>query len=194
MGLALVSCQQQAPAPSSVPPTTTAPNPSAVTVQPATPVAPPAMPMVQGGIAGTPDANSARQALRTWLDCFIKGDGGTFYDMLPGSSKTRLDQWFAQLSTNPKWKADPESAKVPTTRHFMILSFEEAKKQGNMMTPITDADFGKIANTCSMNGNVATFINKKGEKMIFTLEAGTWRMDVKIADSMVDGIIKSVNL
>ena len=190
LGLVLVGCQQQA-APPAAPPTTTAP---AALVQPVAPVTvPPAMPMMKG-IGGTPDAVSAKSALRTWLDCFIKGDGGIFYDMMPNATRARYDQWFAQLSADPKWKADPESAKVPTGRHFMMLAFEEAKKQGSMMAPISDADFNKIAGTCQMNANTATFINKKGEKMLFTLEPEGWKMDVTIANSMVDGIINSVKL
>ena len=73
-------------------------------------------------------------------------------------------------------------------------AFEEAKKQGNMMAPISDADFNKIAGTCKMSGNTATFVNKKGEKMLFTLEPEGWKMDATIANSMVDGIINSVKL
>lgn len=189
--LALVGCQQQAAPPAPPIPVATAP---AAPAQPAAPAvtAPTPMPMMKG-IGGTPDAISAKSALRTWLDCFIKGDGGIFYDMMPNAVRDRYDQWFAQLSANPKWKADPESAKVPTGRHFMILAFVEAKKQGNMK-PLSDADFNKIAGSCIMSGNTATFVNKKGEKLLFTLEPEGWKMDATIANSMVDNIINSVKL
>jgi hypothetical protein len=190
--LALVGCQQQAAPPAPPAPATTAPTAPA---QPAAPAAPTTAPMpMMKGIGGTPDATSAKSALKTWLGCFINGDGGTFYDMMPNATRTRYDQWFAQLSSNPKWKADPDSAKVPTGRHFMIMAFEEAKKQGNMMSPVSDADFNKLAGTCQMSGNTATFTNKKGEKMVFTLEPEGWKMDAKFANNMVDGIIKSVKL
>jgi hypothetical protein len=192
IALALVGCQQQAAPPAPPAPVATAPAAPGQPVAPAV-TTPAPTPMVKG-IGGTPDAASAKSALRSWLDCFIKGDGGIFYDMMPNATRARYDQWFAQLSSNPKWKADPDSAKVPTGRHFMIMAFEEAKKQGNMMPPVSNADFNKLANTCQMSGNTATFTNKKGEKMLFTLEPEGWKMDAKFANSMVDGIIKSVKM
>jgi len=196
--LALVGCQQQAPALPPAPSTTTTP------ATPTAPVTPATMSMMHG-IGGTADAASAKTALRTWLDCFVKGDGGILYDMMPNATRASYDQWFAKLSTNPSWKAASESAKVPTARHHLVLFFEEAKKQGSMMAPISNQDFQKIANTCKMSGNIATFINKgdkiiftmlpegcvqepafinKGEKMIFTLEPEGWKMDANFAGTI----------
>ena len=84
---------------------------------------------------------SARQALRAWLDCFVNADGGAFYDMMPSSAKTKFDHWFDKLSASPSWKADPESAKVPTSRSFLVLAFEEAKNQGGLGMDVKDSDF-----------------------------------------------------
>lgn len=135
---------------------------------------------------------SARQALRSWLDCFINADGGAFYDMLPSAAKTKFDQWFDQLSQSPTWQADPESAKVPTSRSFLILAFEEAKKQGGLGMNVNDEDFEKVANTCVLNGNSATFNGLDGTTLTFKIENNAWKMDSAFANNMVDGIINSV--
>jgi hypothetical protein len=135
---------------------------------------------------------SARQALRSWLDCFINADGGAFYDMLPSAAKTKFDQWFDHLSQSPTWQSDPESAKVPTSRSFLILAFEEAKKQGGLGMNVNDSDFESVANTCVLNGNSATFNGLDGTKLTFNIEGNAWKMDSAFANNMVDGIINSV--
>lgn len=135
---------------------------------------------------------SAKQALRSWLDCFVNADGGSFYDMLPSAAKTKFDQWFDHLSQSPTWKSDPESAKVPTSRSFLILAFEEAKKQGGLGMNVSSDDFEKVAATCSLSGNSATFNGLDGTKLTFNIEGSSWKMDSDFANNMVDGIIKSV--
>jgi len=135
---------------------------------------------------------SAKQALRNWLDCFVNADGGAFYDMLPSAAKTKFDQWFDRLSQSPTWQADPESAKVPTSRSFLILAFEEAKKQGGLGMNVSSDDFDKVAATCSLSGNSATFNGLDGTKLTFNIEGNVWKMDSAFANNMVDGIITSV--
>jgi len=135
---------------------------------------------------------SAKQALRTWLDCFINADGGSFYDMLPSAAKTKFDSWFTRLSQSASWQSDPESAKVPTSRSFLILAFEEAKKQGGLGMNVKDSDFESVASTCVLNGNSATFNGLDGTKLTFEIENNYWKMDSDFANNMVDGIINSV--
>jgi hypothetical protein len=135
---------------------------------------------------------SARQALRDWLDCFINADGGAFYDMLPSVAKTKFDNWFTRLSASASWQSDPESAKVPTSRSFLILAFEEAKKQGGLGMNVNDEDFEKVANTCQLSGNGATFNGLDGTTLTFVIENNAWKMDSAFANNMVDGIINSV--
>jgi len=142
-------------------------------------------------IASSTDA-SAKQALRNWLDCFINADGGAFYDMMPSSAKTKFDQWFTRLSQSPTWQSDPESAKVPTSRSFLILAFEEAKKQGGLGMNVSSDDFDKVAATCSLSGNSATFNGLDGTTLTFIIEGNSWKMDSAFANNMVDGIINSV--
>jgi hypothetical protein len=135
---------------------------------------------------------SAKQALRSWLDCFINADGGAFYDMLPSAAKTKFDQWFDKLSKSDSWKADPEAAKVPTSRSFLIMAFDEAKKQGGLGMSVKDEDFNSVANTCVLKGNSATFNGLDGTKLTFFIENNAWKMDNDFANNMIDGIIKSV--
>jgi hypothetical protein len=148
-------------------------------------------PALSAATASSSEA-SAKQALRAWLDCFVNADGGAFYDMLPSAAKTKFDTWFDKLSKSESWQADPEAAKVPTSRSFLVLAFEEAKNQGGLGMDVKDEDFNSVANTCVLNGNSATFNGLDGTKLTFFIENNAWKMDKDFANSMIDGIIASV--
>ncbi len=110
----------------------------------------------------------------------------------PRLPKPSLTSGSFVSSASPTWQADPESAKVPTSRSFLILAFEEAKKQGGLGMNVSTEDFDKVAATCSLNGNSATFNGLDGTKLTFSIEGNAWKMDSAFANNMVDGIITSV--
>lgn len=138
-------------------------------------------------------SDGAKKALKTWLDCFVAGDGGTFYDMMPYSTKTKFDTWFEKISSMPEWQADPQSANVPTARTFLIMAFNEAAKSGQLVSGITEEQFNSVASTCVMNGDNATFTGSDGKPLTFFVEGSTWKMDKAFADWMVDAMIESVD-
>lgn len=190
LAVAFIGCNQapQTPPPSATPVT---PGPTVAVPPPTAPPVVTTVPIAGAPAAATPD--SAKLALRRWVDCFITGDGNTFYDMLPMSARSKLEAWFTRLSNMPAWKADPESAKVPTARSFLNYSFQQAKAEGSLLGAVTPAQFDSIAATCKMNGNNATFTGKDGKPLTFILEADGWKMDNAFANYMVDSMIAAVD-
>jgi len=133
---------------------------------------------------------TGEKLLRLWFDCQVKGDGGTYYDMLHSSFRGKLDEWFTGIQKSPKFTADPQSKLIKTARDFMIYSFELAKRDKELLAAPSGETITKILATGKYEGLNIAYTGDGGQSIIFWLEGGQWFMAPALSQQIVENMIK----